>query len=188
MNKLQHNLIRQFKSRYHLLRRLMILFAVLAVLAGIQSWVHYANLESLLNKAVEQFVYLANEKQNLELTDQITDHFTELRALSAEAVWQSDLNEIQSEFQGFITAPGEGMGAVLGQVTAFNNKASMGKNLSGNYKRIYSGSNPGTTITTATSLSVSHSPGCFTGPHQHCSNGTMHATCWTRCNIIVACI
>lgn len=129
MNRVQHNFINRMMHRPRLLRRIMIILSFIALLAGLQSYAHYKRLESNLDIAAGQFAYLADEKQNSDLTVRITNTLSQLRTLSSEVGWQSDLEEIQSEFEGFVAGPGKGMDVILDRVNILNNKATMGKEI-----------------------------------------------------------
>lgn len=130
MNSPQH-IIKRLKFRSHLPRRSLIILSVVALLVGLQSYMHYSKLGPMLTRASEQFISLADERQSLKLTERIVDVMVELRTLSEDATWRSDLDEIQSEFQSFNNGLGEGMGVMLSQVNRFKNKASTGKEIIG---------------------------------------------------------
>jgi hypothetical protein len=129
MNSTQQQIIKRLRFRSHLLRRIFIVFSLAAIIMGLQGFAHFSRLGPMLSEANENFIYLADEKQNFEQTDKITDRLIVLRSFSAEASWQTDLDGIQSEFQGFISSTGDGMDVILNQVSTFKNKASSGKEL-----------------------------------------------------------
>jgi hypothetical protein len=122
-------IIKRLTFRSHSIRRMLVILSVITLVVGLQSYLHYSKLGPMMLQANEQFIYLADEMQSIKLTENITDSIVELRTLSEDTAWRSDLDEIQSNFQGFTNAPGEGMGVLLSQVITFNNKASTGKEL-----------------------------------------------------------
>ena len=97
----------------------------MALLVGLQSYVHYTRLGSNLDKATGQVVYLADEKQSSELTEKIKSGFTQLKTLSSDAGWQGELEEIESEFQGFVSGTGKNMNVVLDRIANLNNGAAI---------------------------------------------------------------
>jgi hypothetical protein len=124
MNGTQQQIIKRLRARSHLLRRILIILAILAIIVGLQSWLHLSKLGPMIQKANESFNYLVDERQNKNLSSRIMNALTELRSVSTEASWQSELDEIQSEFQGFINAPAEGLDVTINKITGLKDKTA----------------------------------------------------------------
>ena len=122
-------IIMGLKLRSQLLRKVFITLSFIAVVIGLQSYLYSSKLKPMLNEANEQFIFLADERQNFELIDRVTDTLTELQSLSDDAQWQASLIEIQSELQGLIATPSEGMDVILDKIATFKDRAIIGKEL-----------------------------------------------------------
>lgn len=119
----------RFRRRGQLIRRLLIVLAIILVIFCSQMFIFYSTVVPLFGNAEENFRNLVAERNTSNLAKHVLELINEMGRLSEAETWQNDIETIANEFQKFLVTPASGVSRTLNLVVSVKNQSMTGRDI-----------------------------------------------------------